>query len=287
MRAPTRPSSLALAGLLAASPLLVAQDCAPVPPEQDVVLTGHPEVVARLEARHGPAIQLLRDYIDRSEEDLTRFRIRDDGSAFGELAALRAALPRLQRIVAVEYTHDGKPEDPFCGEGGEITRFEMDLITRSLWGKPLPHVVTFELCRVDDAGPDMLWHDAAELELRDEIWVARVLRRAEAEAIHTVNLYESDREIERNFILGELLGCPVGTGYVNSADAHYCASNEVKHGPYIKGDLTPTLVGLRLVEGAYLNGEMHGDWKQYDAEGHLLSTVEWQHGQRVGWGGGF
>ncbi len=287
MRAPLRLHAFALAGLVLASPLLVAEDCGPMPPEQDEVLLAHPEVVARLEARHGPAIILLRDYLERSDEEVSRFRIRDDGAAFAELEALRAALPRLEQVVAVEYIHDGAPVDPFCGEGGEITRFELDLITRGLLGKPLPQVAVFELCRVDSDGPDQVWFDVGELELRDEAWVARVLRRAEAEAVRLVDAYETDRQIERDVILSALLGCPAGTGYLNSDDAHFCQSNSVKHGPYIEGELTDTLVGQRLVEGWYVNGKKHGAWKQFDANGNLMSTIEWQHGERVGWGGGF
>jgi hypothetical protein len=282
MRAPVQLSLLALV-----VPVLMAEDCGPMPPEEDPVLMGHPEVVARLEAAHPAAIALLRDYYERSDEDVTRFRIRDDGVAFAELEALQAALPRLERIVAVEYSHDGSPEDPFCGEGGEITRFEIDMVTRGLFGKPVPHVATFELCRTEADAPDQLWVDSGELELRDEVWVARVLRRAEAEATRLVAAYEVDREVERNAILSELLGCPEGTHYRRGGDNHYGVSGEVKHGPHIKGDLTETLVGPRLVEGAYLNGEMHGVWKQYDEQGALLSSTEWQHGQRVGWGTGF
>jgi hypothetical protein len=282
MRVPVKLLSLFLA-----APLLMAQECEPVPPEDDPVLAAHPEVVARLEAAHPSAITLLRDYHARSDEDLTRFRIRDDGVAFAELEALQAALPRLERVVAVEYSHDGSPEAPFCGEGGEITRFELDLITRGLFGKPVPHVAVFELCRVDDDGPDRLWTDSGELELRDEVWVARVLRRAEGEAMRLVEAYEADRRVERDAILGALLGCPPGAAYRVSGDAHYCASGELKHGPYIKGDLSETLIGPRLVEGAYHHGQMHGLWRQWDADGNQLSAVEWQHGQRVGWGGGF
>jgi hypothetical protein len=102
-----------------------------------------------------------------------------------------------------------------------------------------------------------------------------------------VDAYDSDRGMARDRILGELLGCPAGTRYQHDGDAHYCASGGVKHGPYVKGELTATLVGPRLVEGAYLNGLMHGVWTQYDAEGRALSSTEWQHGARVGWGGGF
>jgi hypothetical protein len=287
MSASSRCSRLALLALVVASPLMVAEDCGPVPPADDPVLVGHPDVVARLEARHGPAITLLRDYYERSEDDVTRFRIRDDSVAFDELSALQAALPRLERVVAVEYSQDGSPVDPFCGEGGEITRFELDLITRGLFGKPVPHVVAFELCRVDDDGADMVWSDVGELEVRDEAWVGRVLRRAEAEALRLVNAYEADRQVERIAILGRLLGCPAGTRYERSSSAHYCVSGEVKHGPYVEGELTDTLVGARQVMGAYLSGQKHGDWLQFDAEGRLLSTTEWQHGARVGWGGGF
>jgi hypothetical protein len=285
MRAP--PRAFALAGALLVTPLLMAEDCGPVPPGDDPVLVGHPEVVARLEARHGPAIVMLSDYLARSDGDVTMFRIRDDGPAFDELQALRAALPRLERIVAVEYSQDGSPEDPFCGEGGGITRFELDLITRGLFGKPLPHVVSIELCRVHEDDPDQIRADLGELELRDVAWVARVLRRAEGEALRMVNAYEADRQLERDVILGELLGCPAGTSYRRDDDAHYCASGETRHGPYIQGDLTDTLVGVRLVQGWYLDGEKHGDWKQHDADGRLLETVEWQYGERVGWGGGF
>ncbi len=281
-----RPSCRPLILLLAA-PLLLASECMPVPPEQDPVLSPHPEVVARLEAEHATAIELLRDYIEHSDDNVSRFAIREPSSVFEQLGALQVALPRLERIVAVEYTHDANPEEPFCGEGGEITRFEMDLVTKGFWGKPVPHVVIFELCRVDDDGEDQLWVDSGELVLRDEIWVARTLRRSEDEALRLVNVYEADRLMERDRILGELLGCPVGTAYVHRGDAHYCAAGEVKHGPYIKGELTQTLVGQRLVEGAYHHDRMHGMWKQWDADGNQLSAVEWQHGQRVGWGGGF
>ncbi len=287
MRAPPRSRALASIGLLLAAPLLVAEDCGPIPPEDVAVFAGHPEVVERLEDRHGAAITLLRDYRDRSDEDTTRFRIREGNVAFDELAALRASLPRLEQVVAVEYSQINSPEDPFCGEGGEVTRFELELITRGLLGKPLPNLAVFELCRVSSDGPDQVWFDAGELELRDPAWAARVLRRAEGEAVRLVNAYEIDRQLERDTLLGELLGCPAGTGFVRDSEAAYCAAGGLKHGPYIKGELGDTLLGPRLVEGWYQSGKMHGMWKQFDADGRLLSTTEWQHGERVGWGGGF
>lgn len=286
MRASSPRGPLALVALVVAAPLMMAEDCGPVPPSDDPVLAAHPEVVARLEAQHGPAITLLRDYYDRSDDDATRFRIRDDSVAFSELEALHAALPRLERVVAVEYSQ-GNEEQPFCGEGGEITRFELDLITRGLFGKPVPHLVAFELCRTDDDGPDQVWSDVGELEIRDEAWVARVLRRAEGEALRLVNTYEAARKVERDAILVALLGCPEGTRYERGAAVHFCVSGDLRHGPYVEGELTDTLVGVRQLEGWYLNGQKHGDWKSYDTEGRLLSTTEWQYGERVGWGGGF
>jgi hypothetical protein len=148
-------------------------------------------------------------------------------------------------------------------------------------------VVSFELCRTSADGEDMVWADTGDLYVRDEAWVARVLRRAEGEALRLVNAYEVARQLERDALLGELLGCPVGTRYTRYSDAHYCVTGDMKHGPYIKGDLSDTLIGPRLVEGAYRHGEMQGVWKQYDADGILLSSTEWHSGDRVGWGGGF
>ncbi len=287
MPAPSRPTAPVALTLLAAAPLLMAQECVPVAPEQDQVLAGHAEAIARLEAEHASAITLLRDYHERSDENVSRFRIRDDGQAHDELVALQASLPRLERIVAVEYTQDGSPADPFCGEGGEITRFEIDLITRGAFGKPIPTVAIFELCRADSDGPDQLWYDVGELELRNPEWVARVLRRSEAEAMRLIEVYEADRQMERIAILGALLGCPTGTQYRHGETSHFCVSGELMHGPYIEGELTETLVGQRMLEGAYHNGQKHGLWTHYDPQGQILSTTEWQHGHRVGWGGGF
>ncbi len=273
--------------LLASLPLLVAEDCGPVPPEQDPVLLGHPEVIARLEADHGPAISMLREYLERSDEDRVAFRIRGDTFAFEEIDALRASIPRLERVVAVEYRQDGSPDDPWCGEGAETTRFELDLVTRGILGGLQPRVAVFELCRTEDAGPDSIRSDVGELYIRDEAWVARVLRRAEAEAVRQVNRYQIDRAMARQQIQGELLGCPAGTLHEREGDTHFCASDGVKHGPWVKGDLTDTLVGPRLVEGAYHNGAMHGLWTQFDSEGRALSSTEWQLVERLVWGGGF
>ncbi|MFH1463711.1 MAG: hypothetical protein ABIO70_04920 [Pseudomonadota bacterium] len=288
-------NALPLVGLLLAAPLLLAETCVPVPPEQDEVLASDPEAVARLEAEHGPVLTMLREYLDAGDHEDTavRYRVRPGSIAWDDLQALKGGIPRLQEIVALQYTSSGQAGDepPFCGEGGEITTFTLDLLLRDFPRRLEGETVTVELCRVGDDGGDQVRVSGEAELIRDPDWAARVLRRSEAEVMRMLGEYQADADVERTRILSRWLGCPDGTTFrhhQNSEEnAYFCASGDTRHGPCIEGDLTDTLVGPRLVEGQYRHGMKDGLWKQYDAEGRLLSTTEWQNGERVGWGGGF
>ncbi len=279
------------ASLLLLVPALLGEDCGPVPPEQDAVVSTDPDAVARLEAEHGVALDMLRDYLDSGEDGTHRFRVRAGSAVFEDLEPLAAVVPGLERIVAATYEQpDTDQQAPWCGEGGELTRVELDLMQRKLLGRLEPVLASFELCRPDEDQPDEVRLEATpplDMDYEDLTWAARVLRRAEAEAARAVGLYQADLDLERQRILGVWLGCPQGTTYQRAADAHFCAVDGVKHGPWIKGDLTETLVGQPLLVGEYRHGKQHGHWKQYDADGNLLSTTEWVAGQRLGWGGGW
>lgn len=278
-----------LLGLLLAAPLLLAEDCGPVPPENDEVVAADPDVVARLEAEHGPVLTILREYLDgrSDDDDRVRYRVRPGSVAWDDLQALRGAIPRLVEIVAVEYQGPGKAAEPtFCGEEGEVTTFTLDLLVRDFPRRVEGETVTVELCRLGEEGLDQVRLSGEAELVREPEWAARVLRRSEAEVMRLLGLYEDDRALERQRLLSRWFGCPDGTAYRHQEGAHFCAAGDTRHGPYAEGELTDTLIGQRLVEGQYEQGRKSGLWKQYDADGVLLSTTEWQNGQRVGWGGG-
>ena len=281
---------LPLVSLLLAVPLLLAEDCVPLPPEEDPVLSSDPDAVARLEAAHGPLLTMLREYMRLEDEKDTsvRYRVRPGSIAWDDLQALRGAIPRMTELVAVQYRSPGKEVDaPFCGEGGEITTFTLDLLVRDFGRRIEGETVVVELCRVEENGPDQVRLSGEAELVRDPGWAARVLRRSEAEVTRMLDDYTADRHLERQRIRSRWLGCPDGTSFSQQDGAYFCSSGDTKHGPYVEGELSETLVGLRRVEGQYLHGLKHGVWKQYGADGRLVSTTEWQHGEPVGWGGGF
>jgi len=262
--------------LILASPLLMAEQCMPVPPEQDPVVASDPEAVARLEAEHGEVLTLLRDYLDHRDpdDDRVRYRVRPGTIAWDDLQALSGAIPRLERIVAVEYAGPLDEEtEPFCGEGGEVTTFTLDLLVRD-FPRAEGETVVVQLCRVEDEGPDVVGLTGEAELIRDQEWAARVLRRSEAEVMRLLENYEDDRGLERQRILSRWLGCPDGTAYRNDGEAHFCASGDVRHGPYVEGGLTEALVGPRRVVGQYRDGCPAGTWRQYDELGALVATTE-------------
>jgi hypothetical protein len=246
--------------------------------------------VARLEAEHGPLLTMLREYLRQEDDKDTsiRYRVRPGSIAWDDLEALRGAIPRMQALVALQYRGPGKDVDaPFCGEGGEVTTFTLDLLVREFPRKVEGETVVVDLCRVEENGPDQVRLSGEAELVRDPAWAARVLRRTEAEVMRMLDDYTADRHLERERILTRLLGCPDGTTYQQQGSAHFCASGETKHGPYLEGELTDTFIGLRQVEGQYLHGQKEGLWKQYGTDGRLQSSTEWQNGEQVGWGGGF
>jgi len=73
--------------------------------------------------------------------------------------------------------------------------------------------------------------------------------------------------------------CPPGTevtyrGWSENGNLRYCEPD--KNGPW-----EAWMSGYKWVDGGYLNGKKHGQWRWFNEEGEVIKVVHYNHGQEV------
>ena len=106
------------------------------------------------------------------------------------------------------------------------------------------------------------------------------------------SVYQDKHSDASEMIMTRLMRCPSGTtaepNHVHTdpsdSNEYWCEKTVdgkgVRHGPYIKGDFSLDLVGVRQVEGRYRNGKKHGRWTWRSPTGELEKTADYVNGER-------
>ena len=272
--------------LLPMAVLLMGTDCSPQMPESDPVLSTDPDAVAALREAHADFLVILAAL--ESEQNIP---IRPDSPYFQPLAQVSSAIPSVSSIsaAAILKIEEAPPE---CTEGNYFL-FSLDVMTQKRrLQRPRSQQLEIVLCYTDIN----YWHTPLSTHLRGEpvpaVDAARLgqLLQDSIDLILTdMDVYMEDFEHRQHRILSVHMGCPDGTVYdhnnalriSSSVREHWCARDGLRHGPYIKGALSPLLDGVRLAEGHFDSGMRDGHWILRDEDGTVTEESWWSSGQQV------
>jgi len=267
--------------------LMGTDTCEPQLPESDPVISTDPAAVAALREGHADFMVVLT-----AMESEAPISLLPGSPYFEPLTRVDTAIPAISAISAAQilYHDESRPECASKDFGSLL--FKLDVTTRARrLQRPRSHQLEVVFCTtgVHEADALVSSHLRGELELEmDGAVLSRLFKESTSRIMSDMHAYIDDFEKQQHRLLGARLGCPDRTLYDHDkglkwdsqVGEHWCLRDGVRHGPYIKGDLSPLLDGVRLVEGHFDSGMRDGHWISRDEGGTLTDESHWSRGQQ-------